>query len=133
VPDKLSVLRASYRVLEPGGRTGFFVIAAAEHLTAKERARMVEDDIGPEYLDAGPGYPALMGQAGFAQVEVHDVTPEYLATTEAWIRERAAEAEALRLLWGADRFEDRQASQMQSRQAAADGRLRRYLVTGTRP
>jgi ubiquinone/menaquinone biosynthesis C-methylase UbiE len=133
MPDKLSVLRASYRVLKPGGMTGFLVISAGEHLTAKERARMVEDGIGPEYLDAGSGYPELMRQAGFAQVVVHDITQDYLATTEAWIRERAAEAEALRLLWGAERFEDRQASQRQSLQATADGRLRRYLVTGTRP
>jgi hypothetical protein len=59
--------------------------------------------------------------------------PVITSDHRSWIRERAAEAEALRLLWGAERFEDRQASQRQSLQATADGRLRRYLVTGTRP
>lgn len=133
MPDKLSVLRASHRVLKPDGRLGFLVIAPGDNLTASELTRMVDEDVGPDYLDAGPGYSELMNQAGFAHVQIVDVTPQYLATTEAWINERRAEADDLRVVWGHENFDDRQASQRRSLGAIEDGRLRRYLVIGTRP
>lgn len=132
MPDKLSVLRASYRVMKPGGLIGFLVIAIADDLTAQEKTRMADDDIGPDYADGGPGYPLLMESAGFGRVDVHDLSAEYLDTTSAWIRERVAEAAELQAIWGRETFDERMASQRRSLEAVRDGRLRRYLVTGVR-
>ena len=77
------------RGTQPGGRIAFFVIMA-EHLSPEELRRFAEEDIGPDYLDAGPGYATLMASAGFEDVRMEDLTSEYEATTEAWIRERDA-------------------------------------------
>ena len=76
----------------------------AEHLSPEELRRFAEEDIGPDYLDAGPGYATLMASAGFEDARMEDLTSEYEATTEAWIRERDAEEVELQDLIGADAF-----------------------------
>jgi hypothetical protein len=125
------VLRASSRVLKPGGPLSFLVIAVADGLSAAETN--IALDAGPEHIDAGPGYLALMDAAGFEDVEVIDVTGEYLVTLTAWIREWDADSTELEQLMGVEEFAERQTRRRKALATARDGLLQRYLISATRP
>jgi len=123
------VMRACHRVLEPGGRFAFFVIGAANDLSAAQRRRALE--VG--HLDAGPGYPALLDRAGFSAIDVVDVTEAYLATLASWYEAYEAEAAALEDLIGAEDFADRQTRRQRTLASIEDGVVRRFRVTARRP
>jgi SAM-dependent methyltransferase len=129
--DKLSVLRASHRVLRPGGVLCFAVIAHGNGLTGDEAAEALA--AGPDHADAGPGYERLMATAGFQDVDVTDATDAYLVTLTAWVREWDAEATELARVLGADEFAERQAKRRRAIRAARTGLLRRYILTATSP
>ena len=109
----------------------FLVIAVADGLSVAETD--VALDAGPEHIDAGPGYPALMDAAGFEDVEVIDVTDDYLATLAAWIRAWDADSTELQQLIGVDEFTERQMRRRQAHATARDGLLRRCLISARRP
>ena len=125
------MLRASLRVLKRGGRLAFLVLAFRDGITDEEIART--GTLSPEMFDAGPGYPALMQQAGFGEVEVTDVTPAYRQTLSGWIRAWRDEAEGIEELVGADEYEDRRERMDMALAAIDEGLRKRYLVTGVRP
>ncbi len=125
--DKRSVLRASRRVLKPGGLISFLVIAVADDLTTAETE--AARDAGPEHIDAGPGYPALMRRAGFENIDVMDVTDDYLMTLAAWIRAWDEESTDLEQLIGADQFAERQERRRRAFETTRAGLLRRYLIS----
>ncbi len=125
------MLRATSRVLKPGGLLSFLVIAVASGLSAAETNMAL--DAGPEHTDAGPGYPALMEAAGFEDIQVIDVTDEYVATLTAWIREWEAASTELEQLMGIDEFTERQKRRRQALAAARDGLLQRYLISAISP
>jgi cyclopropane fatty-acyl-phospholipid synthase-like methyltransferase len=127
--DKLSVLRACNRVLKPGGRLAFFVIAMTDDLNAEQRERALQ--VG--HVDAGPGYPALLEQAGFENNRVTDVTDNYLATLTNWYDTWNEEAVAVRALIGLDDFSERQNRRLRTIQSVGDGVVCRYLVSARRP
>lgn len=89
-------------------------------------------DFGPDWPNAGPGYGAMLKQAGFADAGVLDVTSEYEVTLKGWIREWDAEAGALEALLGTEEVVDRQSRRRRSLAAIQDGLLRRYLVTAVK-
>lgn len=124
------MLRASHRVLKPGGTICFVVIALADGLSRNMIAAAIE--AGPPEVEAGPGYPRLMTTAGFAAVDMVDVTEDYLMTLRAWVREWDAESTALRRLVGADDFAERQANRRRAIKAVKEGLLRRYLITSAK-
>lgn len=127
--DKLSVLRACNRVLKPGGRLVFLVIAAAVGLVAADLERALE--VG--HVDAGPGYPTLVEQAGFIDAEVTEVTDVYLATLQNWYQAYQDETQALHELIGEEDYEDRQSRRVRNMATVGDGLVRRYLVSAQRP
>jgi hypothetical protein len=117
--------------LKPGGLLSFLVIAVADGLSVEETARAL--DAGPEYIAAGDDYPALTDQAGFADIETIDVTDEYRATLDVWIRAWDAESIGLEWLLGVDEFDERQARRRRALSAIAEGLVRRYLFSAERP
>ncbi|MCH8128495.1 MAG: hypothetical protein IIC70_01180 [Acidobacteria bacterium] len=121
------MLRACSRVLKPGALLSFFVVAAADGVSARDIAA------GPEYVDAEPGYPLLMTAAGFDNVDLAEVTDEYAATLSTSIRARDAESAELEDLLGADEFAEGQSSRRQELAAVRDGLLVRYLISAVRP
>jgi len=125
------VLRATSRVLKPGGLLSFLVIAVSDGLSPVETNIALE--AGPEHIDAGPGYPALMEAAGFEDIQVIDVTDEYVATLTGWIREWEADSAELEQLMGIDEFAERQTRRSQAIASARDGLLQRYLISAIRP
>ena len=125
------MLRACHRVLKRGGILSYVVIAIADRLSPDEIATAIE--AGPPRVDAGPGYPELMATAGFVDLDVSDVTADYLTTLSAWVREWDAESAALIPIVGAEEFAEQQATRRGAVAAIERGLLRRYLLTGTRP
>ena len=124
------MLRASHRVLKAGGTTTFGVIAVADALTGELREEAIA--AGPPHVDTDVAYPDLMRAAGFEDVDIADVTPEYLETLTAWWDEWETESVELRRIVGDEDFTERQANRMRAIRAVHDGLLRRYLVSGVR-
>lgn len=124
------MLRASHRVLKPGGTTAFAVIAVGDDLTGEQLEEAIA--AGPPHVATDRAYPDLMRVAGFEDVETAEVTPEYLETLTAWRDEWETESVELRRIVGADDFNERQANRMRAIRAIEDGLLRRYLVSGVR-
>ena len=124
------MLRAGKRVLKPGGVLSFFVIAVAEGLSAERHELAVA--VGPQRIDATPGYSALMQTAGFEDVVHADCTSEYEATLAAWIREYERESEALEKLLGRDEFLERQELRSQTLEAVRAGLVCRFQISAVR-
>jgi hypothetical protein len=125
------VLRACHRVLKPGARLAFFVVAVADGLSVPDVARAIA--AGPPHVDAGLGYGALMGEAGFLDSEIIDLTDEYAVTLSSSIQARDRERPRLERLLGPDRFAEGQSSRHQELDAVHAGLLRRHLITAIRP
>ena len=125
------MLRACRRVLKSGAPLAFFVVAPAAGLSPCEIERAVE--AGPAHVEAGPGYAVLLRQAGFADVEIVDVTDEYALTLSASIRAREVEVTQLGDLIGMDVFAEGQAGRRRELAAIHDGLLQRHLVSTARP
>lgn len=68
--------------------------------------------------------------AGFDDVELVDVSDQYLVTLSAWIAARDAESAALEPLLGVAEFAEGQESRLLEAAAIREGLLRRYLVSG---
>lgn len=90
-------------------------------------------EAGPPHLEAGPGYAALLNQAGFASVEIVDVTDEYASTLSRSIRIRETEATQLEDLVGIDVFTEGQAGRRQELAAVNNGLVERHLISAIRP
>jgi len=123
------VLRVCNRVLKRGGRIAFLVITAAPDLGAADLERALE--VG--HVDAGPGYPTLLEQAGFERVGIQDVTTGYGDTLANWYQAYNEETEALTELLGAEELAQRQARRKRSLANVNAGLIHRYLVTARRP
>lgn len=125
------MLRASGRVLRPGGTLAVFVIAPAEGLDEADTSRAVE--AGPEYVTADPGYESLFATAGFIEFELVDVTDEYAVTAAGWIDAWRREADELVALFGADEFRERQDRRLNALRVIEAGLLKRYLLIARTP
>lgn len=124
------MLRATRRVLKPGGRVAFLVIAIADGLGAEQLDRAL--DVGPEYAAAGDGYPALLAGAGFNDVALVDVSDEYRMTQQAWIQEWDTEAAAISRLIGNKEFAERQERRRRALAGTEEGLLERWLISARR-
>lgn len=120
---KLSVLRASHRVLRHRGRLAFFTISSAAGLSLADRRRAVA--AGPPELD-GPDVPDLLRRAGFVDVSEIDVTGDYLATTRAWRAARLHHRDTARPVDPA-MYDERLAKGDRAIEAIEAGLLRRTL------
>jgi len=85
VPDKAALLGEAYRVLAPGGRIAFTDWIAKPGLNEADRATLRKGiaAIGSETAES---YRALLESAGFAAVEVEDLSADW----EPILRERLA-------------------------------------------
>lgn len=122
------MLRASRRVLRPGGRTAFHSITVAPGLSRRDRRRAAR--WGPPAVATSSTYPRLLRSAGFVDVEETDRTADYLATAQAWMRHEQEEAERP----GAPAYlADGSARRRDTAAAIEDGVLRRAEFVATRP
>jgi hypothetical protein len=75
----------------------------------------------------------LLRRAGFTDIEVTDVTDEFLATARGWFAHASKLERDLRLDGGDRAFEEQQADRRQIVCAIEDGLLSRALIVGTKP
>jgi hypothetical protein len=74
----------------------------------------------------------LMESAGFREIEVTDVTEEFIETAQSWFDAFASRESELRPLLR-DQFDDRQKGRRDMIIGTGEGLLRRLLVSATTP
>jgi hypothetical protein len=123
------VLRASKRLLRPGGRLAFLTIQVVPGLSAADHRRAVT--AGPPSV-AGKDTSALLTQAGFSDVWEQDVSAAYFETASAWRSARLRYRDELRPLDPAA-YDERMAHGVEAIDAIQRGWLRRTLHVARRP
>lgn len=126
------MLRATDSVLKPGAPNCFYVITTAGNLTDADRDRLAKRE-GNEHVESPVPYNVLMERAGFADIELTDVTIQYVETLKGWKRAWEADAAALIELVGEEEFARRLHNRTLDIANAEDGLVRRYRVFGTKP
>ncbi len=125
------MLRACRRLLRPGGRTAFFTVHVTAGLSKRDHRRAV--GAGPRAVASRRDHRSLLQAAGFIEIEEGDVTDEFLATAERWVRfSRQLEPE-LRALQGAEAFDEVQLDRETILGAIREGLLSRSLFVAMRP
>jgi hypothetical protein len=119
------VLRASRRLLRPGGRTAFFTIHPAPDLSPRLRRRAHRD--GPVAVASHLSGRELLERAGFIDIEETDCTAQFATVAQAWVDHCEDHRDALVELQGAAEFEQRQTERRIQVRAVRDGLLRRSL------
>ena len=124
------MLRASRRVLRPGGRAAFHTIEVAPGLSAAKRRRA--SLIGPPGVAVRTTYPSLLRSAGFIEIDEVDVTTEYLATQRRWLAATLRHEEGLRSVLGDDAVHEGIERRQRTVDAIEEGLLTRTLYSATR-
>ena len=125
------MLRASQRLLRPGGRTAFFTIHPTPGLDARRRRRAHRD--GPVAVASHLPNRELLERAGFVDIEETDCTAEFATVARSWIDQYDRHHDALAELLGADEVDQRQRDRRAQLCAIEDGLLRRSLLVAARP
>jgi hypothetical protein len=124
------VLRASRRVLRPGGRLAFHTIELPPELSATKRRRAIS--IGPPAVTVRTTYPSLLRSAGFIATDAVDLTAEYLATQRRWLAATLRHEDGLRDALGDDAVQEGIERRRGTVDAIEAGLLLRTLYTATR-
>ena len=124
------MLRASRRLLRPGGRTAFFTIHPTPGLSPRLRRRAHHD--GPVAVASHLSGRELVVRAGFVGIEETDCTAEFVTVAQAWVDQCEDHRVALAELLDADEFNQRQTERRIQLQAVRDGLLRRSHLVATR-
>lgn len=104
----------------------FFTIFVPPGLGASEYRRALRS--GPTFAGTRrKDHDELLARAGFRSIEETDLTAEFLATSRAWLTERAKHAAEMIAVEGEASFNERQSDQNVQTKAIEAGLLRRSL------
>lgn len=122
------MLRATWQLLRPGGRTGFYTILPADDLARTDYLRAIR--LGPRAVSTRRrSHEEILRAAGFVGVRSLDVTPEWHRTTKQLIAEQDRLAAPLAEIVGRRDLEDRQRSLRRLLEAMDENLLQRKLFT----
>lgn len=122
------MLRACRRTLVERGRTAFTTIVVAPGLGKRAHRRAVW--LGPRAVASRRPLADDLHAAGFDDVTIDDVTPDFLVTVRAWQDEFARHERALRDALGAE-FDERRRERAHVAAGIEEGLLLRVLASGT--
>lgn len=88
--------------------------------------------VGPPAVEAASPTDVLMEKAGFVRVSITDVTPGFLDTARAWLREFERHEADVKVILGAETWAERQTSRASIVAGIEDGLLSRSIVSGIR-
>ena len=126
------MLRATLKLLRPGGRTGFFTVVPVDGLSASGYKRSIR--LGPRAVSTRRrSQQRILHAAGFTDIRSEDVTAAWRETTERLLLEQERLAEALIEAVGRQTFLDRQRKLRQSLRSVDEGLLQRRLFIAMRP
>lgn len=125
------MLRASWRLLQPGGRTAFHTIYVAPGLDRRARVRAHRS--GPWAVASIDPPDQLLRRAGFTDITELEGTDEFRIVAKKWIDHWDEHRDTLAGLYGEPEFESRQYDRRTQLHAVEEGLLRRSLFLGTRP
>lgn len=125
LPEKREMLSECRRVLRPGGRMLFYVIAPAPGLERADLAEALE--AGPPFAELDGDYPAMLRNSGWRCEQRSDVTAEYQATLERMVEGMKSRASELADCMGEQEFAEGLARRKQQVAAVARGLLVREV------
>ena len=119
------MLRGCKRVLKPGGRLAFFVVATVDSTTVAPTGSF------DGFVTEASGYQPIVEEAGFRSIECSDVTEAFQSMSLRWLTVAADLEDDLRSALGNDVFDDKLQSRKDTRDAIDSGELQRLLFTAT--
>ena len=128
---KLSVLRASHRVLKPGGRIAYYTIYVAPDLSAADYRRIMK--FWPSASVGRRSLSEMLESAGFIDVRETAVTKQYQKTSRAWVEGRRRRYDGLERAMGEETLKGKIEEGKAILASIKDGLLRRSLLTARRP
>lgn len=107
---------------------GFHTIEPAPGLDGPDRRKAHR--LGPPGVAVRTSYPSMLDTAGFRDVEVVDLTAEYLATVRRWVVAREEHFDELAAILGPEDVRERITNGNNTAAAISDGLLVRtqYLA-----
>jgi hypothetical protein len=124
------VLRALKQLLRPGGRiayTTIFVTVGLDHARRRRASRS-----GPRAVGSRTDQRQLLLSAGFTDIDMADLTPEWARTAQAWLDGWSANQTELSARESPAAFAQRQRERQTQQRAIDDGLLQRGLFYATR-
>lgn len=124
------MLRALRQLLRPGGRIAYTTIFVTPGLDPANRRRARRS--GPRAVGSRSDQLQLLVSAGFSDIDMVDLTPEWARTARGWLQGWSANEAELSALESPDAFAQRQRERQTQLRAIDDGLLRRGLFSATR-
>jgi hypothetical protein len=124
------VLRALKQLLRPGERIAYTTIFVTPGLDPIRRRRARRS--GPRAVGSRSDQRQLLVSAGFTDIEVLDLTPEWARTARSWLAGWTANEAELTRLESPASFAQRQRERQTQLRAIDDGLLRRALFSAAR-
>lgn len=118
-------------MLRPGGRLAYLTIVVARGVTKSQHRVAVR--LGPRAVAATAPDLTLMERVGFEDVDVTDVTPEFLDAARSWQAQYNRHEGELKRIIGEKEWEERQSDRARLMRGIEEGLLRRVLVWGRSP
>jgi hypothetical protein len=124
------VLRALKQLLRPGGRLAYTTIFVTPGLDPIRRRRARRS--GPRAVGSRSDQRQLLVAAGFTDIEVVDLTPDWARTARGWLAGWTENEAELTSLESPAAFAQRQRERQTQLRAIDEGLLRRALFSAAR-
>ena len=126
LPDKLEMLQECRRVVNPGARMLYYVIAPSAGLSAAGLQRACE--VGPPFVETPTTYNELLSASGWVVTDRCDLTAEYRSALRRLADGLEASSDILQQVLGSQELADQVQHRRDQIAAIEDGLLEREMV-----